>query len=104
LKGKFCCNNLKWEIANFVAKCYIWQRMKVEHRSLAWLLYALPIPEWQCEENGTYFRYGYTNVSKVQDHVTNNRGPIDRKCKFLLSSNLFWYMWDASSCLCRWDR
>jgi len=40
---------MKREIAQYVAKCLVWQQVKAEHQRLARLLQPLPIPEWKWE-------------------------------------------------------
>jgi hypothetical protein len=40
---------MRKEVAGYVAKCSIFQQVKVEHRKPARLLQPLPIPEWKWE-------------------------------------------------------
>ena len=47
LKGNFWWNNMKREIAQFVAQCFVCQQVKVEHQGPAGQLQPLPIPEWK---------------------------------------------------------
>ena len=44
LKGMFWWNNMKREIAKYVAECHTCQRVKAEHQSPAGKLQPLPIP------------------------------------------------------------
>jgi len=43
LKEYYWWNNMKCEIAEFVAKCLVWQQVKVEHQKPPGLLQPLPI-------------------------------------------------------------
>jgi len=40
---------MKREIAQYVAKCLVCQKIKIEHQKTAGLLQPLPIPEWKWE-------------------------------------------------------
>ena len=40
---------MKKDVAEYIAKCMEWQRVKVEHKNPAGLLQPLPIPEWKWE-------------------------------------------------------
>ena len=47
LKTKYWWNGIKKDIAEYVARCDICQRIKVEHQRPAGLLQPLPIPVWK---------------------------------------------------------
>jgi hypothetical protein len=49
LKQYYWWPNMRKEVASYVAKCSIFQQVKVEHRKPAGLLQPLPIPEWKWE-------------------------------------------------------
>jgi hypothetical protein len=49
LKQYYWWPNMRKEVAGYVAKCSIFQQVKVEHRKPARLLQPLPIPEWKWE-------------------------------------------------------
>ena len=49
LKQNVWWNAIKREIAQFVAKCLVFQQIKIEHQRIAGLLYPLSIPEWKWE-------------------------------------------------------
>ncbi|GMP23365.1 hypothetical protein CsSME_00000996 [Camellia sinensis var. sinensis] len=49
LKRNFWWNNMKREIAQYVAQCLVCQQVKVEHQRPAGKLQPLPIPEWKWE-------------------------------------------------------
>ena len=38
---------MKWEVANYVARCLTYQRVKIEHQRPAGLLQSLDVPEWK---------------------------------------------------------
>jgi hypothetical protein len=49
LKEQFWWHGMKREVAFFIAKCDICQRVKAEHQRPAGLLQPLQIPEWKCK-------------------------------------------------------
>ncbi|KAL4346328.1 hypothetical protein GQ457_17G011190 [Hibiscus cannabinus] len=49
LKGEYYWVGLKKDVAEFVSKCMVCQRVKVEHQFLSGLLQPLRIPEWKWE-------------------------------------------------------
>ncbi|KAK1615471.1 hypothetical protein QYE76_020988 [Lolium multiflorum] len=69
LKELFWWNNMKREIAQYVAECHTCQRVKAEHQSLAGKLQPLPIPEWKWEEIGMEFITGLPMTNKKKDMI-----------------------------------
>ena len=68
---------MKREIAEFVARCDVCQRVKAEHQRPAGLLQPLPIPEWKWEEVGMDFitglprtQSGYDSIWVIVDRLT----------------------------------
>jgi len=49
LKAHYWWNEIKRDIADFVAWCFTYQRVKLEHKKPRGLLQPLPIPVWKCE-------------------------------------------------------
>ena len=47
LKMSFWCSGMKRDISEFVTKCLVCQREKVEHQVLSRLLQPIRIPEWK---------------------------------------------------------
>ena len=47
LKRKYCWNNMKREIAQYVSKCLTCQQVKAEHQKPSGLLQPLEVPEWK---------------------------------------------------------
>ena len=69
LKETFWWNNMKREIAKFVAECHTCQRVKAEHQSPAGKLQPLPIPEWKWEEIGMDFITGLPMTKGHKDMI-----------------------------------
>ncbi|KAK1660763.1 hypothetical protein QYE76_048922 [Lolium multiflorum] len=69
LKELFWWNNMKREIAQYVAECHTCQRVKAEHQSPAGKLQPLPIPEWKWEEIGMDFITGLPMTNKKKDMI-----------------------------------
>jgi hypothetical protein len=79
LKELFWWNNMKRDIARYVAECHTCQRVKDEHQSLAGLLQPLVIPEWKWEEIGMDFITGLPLTKRhkdmlrvIVDHLTKS--------------------------------
>jgi hypothetical protein len=69
LKELLWCNNMKWDIAKYVAECHTCQRVKAEHQSPAGLLQPLDIPEWKWEEIGMDFITGVPLTKRHKDMI-----------------------------------
>ena len=69
LKEKYWWVSMKREIAEFVARCDVCQRVKAEHQRLAGLLQPLPIPEWKWEEVGMDFITGLPRTQSGCDSI-----------------------------------
>ena len=65
LKGIFWWNNIKREIAKYVAECHTCQRVKAEHQSPAGKVQPLQIPNWKWEEIGMDFVTGLPMTKKI---------------------------------------
>ncbi|XP_071680260.1 uncharacterized protein [Lolium perenne] len=59
VKERFWWNNLKRDIAEYIAKCDVCSRVKAEHQKPAGLLQPLPVPDWKWEQIGMDFISGY---------------------------------------------
>jgi hypothetical protein len=77
LKGRFWWNNMKRDIAEYIALCDVCNRIKAEHQKPAGLLQSLPIPEWKWDNVGMDFitgsprtKSGYDSIWVVVDHLT----------------------------------
>jgi hypothetical protein len=69
LKELFWWNNMKRDIAKYVAECHTCQRVKAEHQSPAGLLQPLDIPEWKWEEIGMDFIAGLPLTKRHKDMI-----------------------------------
>jgi len=58
MKQMFWWSNMKQEVADYVTKCLICQRVKIEHQRLAGLLQLLDIPEWKWDSVSMDFVVG----------------------------------------------
>lgn len=69
IKEIFWWNNMKREIAQFVAECDICQRVKAEHQRPGGLLQPLSIPVWKWEEIGMDFIIGLPRTPSGYDSI-----------------------------------
>src|SRR4051812_9684218 len=69
LKDLFWWHGMKRDIACYVAKCDICQRVKAEHQRPAGLLQPLRVPEWKWEQIGMDFITGLPRSSKGHDSI-----------------------------------
>jgi hypothetical protein len=77
LKERFSWNNMKRDIAEYIAKCDVCSRVKAEHQKPAGLLQPLKVPEWKWDQIGTDFitglprtKSGYDSIWVVVDCLT----------------------------------
>jgi hypothetical protein len=69
LKQNFWWTRMKREIAKYVSKCDICQRVKASHLKTAGILQPLPIPSWKWEDISMDFIVGLPNTSKRHDSI-----------------------------------
>jgi hypothetical protein len=69
LKQRFWWTRMKREIARFVAKCDVCQRVKSSHLKPAGTLQPLPIPSWKWEDIGMDFIVGLPKTSQGYDSI-----------------------------------
>ena len=79
LKKTFWWNNMKREIARYVAECNTCRQVKAEHQSPAGLLQPLPIPKWKWEEISMDFITGLPRTRRNKDSIWV---IVDRLTKF----------------------
>jgi hypothetical protein len=77
LKEKYWWYGLKRDVAEYVAICDTYQRVKAEHQRPAGLLQPMKIPEWKWEEVGMDFitglprtQHGYDSIWVIVDRLT----------------------------------
>jgi hypothetical protein len=77
LKTRYWWNGMKRDVAEYVALCDTYQRVKAEHQRSARLLQPLKIPEWKWEEIGMDFivglpctQAGYDSIWVIVDRLT----------------------------------
>jgi hypothetical protein len=77
LKTRYWWNGMKRDVAEYVAQCDTYQRVKAEHQRPAGLLQPLNIPEWKWEEIGMDFivglprtQAGYDSIWVIVDRLT----------------------------------
>ena len=69
LKTQFWWPKMKKDIADFVAKCFTCQQVKIEHQAPAGKLQSLPIPEWKWERITMDFVIGLPKTTKKNDAI-----------------------------------
>jgi hypothetical protein len=77
LKERFWWNNMKRDIAEYIAKCDVCSRVKAEHQKPAGLLQPLKVPDWKWDKIGMDFitglprtKSGYDSIWVVVDRLT----------------------------------
>ncbi|XP_071683404.1 uncharacterized protein [Lolium perenne] len=77
LKERFWWNNMKRDIAEYIAKCDVCSRVKAEHQKPAGLLQPLKVPEWKWDQIGMDFitglprtKSGYDSIWVIVDRLT----------------------------------
>jgi hypothetical protein len=69
LKTRYWWNGMKRDVAEYVALCDTFQRVKAEHHRPAGLLQPLKIPEWKCEEIRMDFIVGLPHTQAGYDLI-----------------------------------
>jgi hypothetical protein len=69
LKEKFLWHGMKREIAFYIARCDVCQRVKAEHQRPIGLLQPLKVPLWKWEEVGMDFITGLPTLSRGHDSI-----------------------------------
>jgi hypothetical protein len=69
LRQNFWWTRMKREIARYVARCDICQRVKANHLKTASVLQPLPIPSWKWEDINMDFIVGLPNTSQKHDSI-----------------------------------
>ena len=65
----FFWNNMRKEIAEYLAHCIECQQVKTEHQNPSGLLQLLPVPEWKWEIINTDFIIGLLKIFKHHDSI-----------------------------------
>ncbi|KAL5574029.1 hypothetical protein UlMin_023626 [Ulmus minor] len=69
LKGRFWWSGMKKEVAEYVAKCLICQKVKAEHQRPGGELQPLDIPEWKWDQITMDFVVGLPRTTKGHDAI-----------------------------------
>jgi hypothetical protein len=69
LKGRFWWNNMKRDVAEYIALCDVCNRVKAEHQKPAGLLQPLPIPEWKWDNVDIDFITGLPRTKSGYDSI-----------------------------------
>ena len=69
LKGRFWWNGMKREIAQYVSKCLVCQKVKIDHKRSAGLLQPLPVPEWKWDSVTMDFVTGFPMSRGQKDAI-----------------------------------
>lgn len=69
IKKLFWWNNMKREIARYVAECNVCQRVKAEHQKPRGLLHPLSIPVWKWDEISTDVIQGLPRTPNGNDSI-----------------------------------
>jgi hypothetical protein len=76
-KTHFLCHGVKRDVAEYIALCDTYQKVKAEHQRPTGLLQPLKFPEWKWEEIGMDFivgltrtQFGYDSIWVIVDRLT----------------------------------
>ena len=69
VKERFWWNNLKRDIAEYIAKCDVCSRVKAEHQKPAGLLQPLKAPDWKWDSIGMDFITGLPRTKSGYDSI-----------------------------------
>ena len=69
LKSRFWWKSMKRDIAEYIARCDVCQRVKAEHQRPAGLLKPLEIPEWKWDDISMDFVVGLPRTQKGNDAI-----------------------------------
>jgi hypothetical protein len=69
LKERFWWHGMKREIASYIARCDVCQRVKAKHQRPAGLLQPLKVPLWKWEEVGMDFITGLPMSNRGHDSI-----------------------------------
>ena len=69
IKSHYFWPGMKKEIAEYIARCMEFQKVKAEHRHPSGLLQPLPIPEWKWEVVTMDFIKGLPRTGKQHDSI-----------------------------------
>ena len=69
VKSHYFWLGMKREIAEYIARCMEYQKVKAEHRHPVGLLQPLPIHEWKWEVVTMDFITGFPRTSKLHDSI-----------------------------------
>ncbi len=89
IKRSFWWNNMKSEIAKFIAECDICQRIKAEHQRLAGLLQPLSIPLWKWEEISMIFVQGLPTTPTGNDSICVIVDRLTKSAHFIPVKRIF---------------
>jgi hypothetical protein len=89
LKQRFWWTKMKIEIARYVAKCDICQRVKAIHLKSVGPLQPLPIPAWKWEDISMDFIVGLPKTSKGYDSIWVIVDRLTKLAHFLLVKTLY---------------
>jgi hypothetical protein len=84
LKERYWWYGLKRDVAEYVALCDTYQRVKVEHQRPAGLLKPMKIPEWKWEEVGMDFIVGLPRTQRGYDSIWVIVDRLTKVTHFLL--------------------
>jgi hypothetical protein len=98
LKKRFWWYDMEREIAEYVARCDNYQRIKAEHQRPTGLLQPLQIPQWKWDKIGMDFivglprtRAGYDSICVVVDRLTKEAHfiPVKITCNSAVLAELY---------------
>ncbi|WVZ80711.1 hypothetical protein U9M48_028168 [Paspalum notatum var. saurae] len=89
LKQKFWWTRMKWEIAKYVSKCDVCQRVKADHLKPASMLQPLALPAWKWEDIHMDFIVGLPRTQKGYDSIWVIIDRFTKSAHFILVKNRY---------------
>ncbi|XP_058075813.1 uncharacterized protein LOC131224308 [Magnolia sinica] len=83
IKRQYWWSNMKRDIANFISRCMVCQKIKVEHRKPASLLQRLPVAEWKWDNISMDFIVGLPRTQKKHDSIWVIVDRLMKSARFL---------------------
>ncbi|KAJ6791910.1 uncharacterized protein M6B38_241920 [Iris pallida] len=83
LRQTFWWHGMKREVARFVSRCLVCQKVKAEHQRTAGLLQPLPIPEWKWEHLTMDFVTGLSRTQRGNNDIWVIVDRLTKSARFL---------------------
>ena len=87
LRKEYFWPNMKTELAEYIARCFQCQQVKIEHQHPAGLLQPLPIPSWKWEIISLDFVTGLPKNQNLNDSIMVVVDKLNKASHFIPVKN-----------------